>query len=281
MFVCYSSNAYTANLQVVILDVGMGQSVLLVDDGHAVLVDTGIAEYSDHLLERMNHYGVNTLDYIILSHLHPDHAGGYGAMRAAWPNSPVIDSCLEPQDLHPSEQDAFFDVHSILQKDILRKCLTAGDELDWRGHKIQMLWPIAAEGTTLNRDSIVLLFHTQSGNTLLIMGDVDRTVEQTIHPELELQLKDRGVDLYVAAHHAAADSTDPDFLKMLHPQVSIISVGAENPFNYPSKERLSVLRKHSNKVLRTDKDGEIHFIANSEFERMGTPKHKTRSSIAP
>jgi len=107
-FVIFQINRYASDLQVIVLDVGMGQSVLLVEDGHGFLVDTGLARYSPHVLSRMKYYGVDSLDYLILSHLHPEYAGGYFQLRAAWPDIPVFDSCSVPQELHPSEQDAFF-----------------------------------------------------------------------------------------------------------------------------------------------------------------------------
>ena len=66
-FVIFQINSYASDLQVIVLDVGMGQSVLLVEDGHGFLVDTGHARYSPHVLSRMKYYGVDSLDYLILS----------------------------------------------------------------------------------------------------------------------------------------------------------------------------------------------------------------------
>jgi competence protein ComEC len=259
LFGFFLLNSHAANLQVVVLDVGMGQSVLLVEDGHGILVDTGLAGYSPHVLSRMKHYGVNSLDYLVLSHLHPDHAGGYFEIRAAWPDTPVFDSCSVPRELHPSEQSAFFVLQEGLKKDPLRSCLKAGGGLHWQGHNLQVLWPLPEPGVNLNRDSMVLLFTAKQGGTLLIMGDVDKSVERSIQADLEVSMKRQRVDLFVAGHHAAVDSTDPGFLKMLHPQVSIVSVGEDNPFGYPSKESMATLAKYSETLLRTDLNGEICF----------------------
>ncbi len=264
VFVFLSGDIHAADLQVVVLDVGMGQSVLLVEEGHGILVDTGLAGYSPHVLSRMKHFGVDTLDYLILSHLHPDHAGGYFQIRTIWSDTPVFDSCSVPQELHPSEQDAFLKLQEGLKNDSLHRCLKAGDELPWKGHSLQVLWPMSMPGTNLNRDSMVLLFTTKQGKTLLIMGDVDKSVERSLHSTLEVSLQEKGVDLYVAGHHAAVDSADPDFLKMLNPQVSIVSVGKENPLGYPSKKSMAVLETYSETVLRTDLNGEICFKLTSE-----------------
>lgn len=255
---------HTADLRLVVFDVGMGQSVLLVEDGHGLLVDTGLAEYAPHVLARMELYGVDTLDYLVLSHLHADHAAGYFQMREAWPDTAVFDNCYVPEELHPSEQKSFTEVHTALEKDPLRGCLSAGDALSWQGHQLQVLWPMVLQQENLNHNSLVLLFTTKQGRNLLIMGDVDKSVERRLETSLQASLQKGGVDLYVAAHHAAADSCDPGFLGMLHPQVSMVSVGKDNPFGYPSETSLAVLARYSKVVKRTDEDGEICYVLNSE-----------------
>ena len=97
LFTFFCTEGFTADLQVVVLDVGMDQSILLAEEGQGLLVDTGLAEYGPHVLSRIKDHGVETLDYLILSHLQPDHAGGYFQIRAAWPDTPVFTTCTIPQ----------------------------------------------------------------------------------------------------------------------------------------------------------------------------------------
>jgi competence protein ComEC len=254
----------SADLRLVVLDVGMGQSVLLVEDGHGLLVDTGLAEYAPHVLARMKFYGVDTLDYLVLSHLHADHAAGYSQIREAWPYAIVFDNnCFVPAELHPSEQDSFVTIHTALGKDPLRNCLSAGDIVPWQNHHLQVLWPIGLQNT-LNHNSLVLLFTTKQGRKVLIMSDVDTGVERRLKASLELSLLKGGVDLYVAAHHAAVDSCDPDFLSLLQPQVSMVSVGKDNLLGYPSETSMAVLGRYSKAVKRTDEDGEICYVLDAE-----------------
>ena len=258
-----------ADLQVVVLDVGMGQSILLTEDGHGLLVDTGLAKYVPHVLSRMKFYGVNRLDYLVLSHLHPDHAAGYFGIREAWPDSPVLDNCHLPEDIDTSERDAFVKVNTALEMDPLRNCLSAGDTLHWLGHEVKVLWPESPRGTDLNYNSLVLLFTNREGGRLLIMGDADKIVESRLTETLRSLLHNDSIDLYVAGHHAAMDSTDPAFLSMLQPQVSVVSVGQDNQYGYPSDESMLVLERYSTTVLRTDRDGEICFVFNDNIEIQG------------
>lgn len=254
-----------AGLQVVVLDVGMGQSILLVEKGHGLLIDTGLAKYVPHVLSRMKYYGVNSLDYLVLTHLHPDHAAGYFGIREAWPESPAFDNCHIPENIHTSEPEAFVKLSRALEMDPLRNCLSAGDSLHWQGHEMKVLWPEDLLGDDLNSNSLVLLFTSREGRRLLIMGDVGKQVENKLIETMRSSLHNDSIDLYVAGHHAAMDSTDSAFLSMLRPQVSVVSVGENNQYGYPSNESMCVLETFSGTVLRTDRDGEICFASNGKI----------------
>ncbi|PLX78567.1 MAG: MBL fold metallo-hydrolase [Desulfuromonas sp.] len=54
------------------------------------VVDPGPLSTMPHLLAELNRYGVETLDYILLTHIHIDHAGGTGALVKQFPSARVI-----------------------------------------------------------------------------------------------------------------------------------------------------------------------------------------------
>ena len=58
--------------------------------GLTFLVDPGPLATIPHLLAELRRLGVERLDYILLTHIHIDHAGGTGALLAAYPQAQVI-----------------------------------------------------------------------------------------------------------------------------------------------------------------------------------------------
>ncbi len=54
------------------------------------LVDPGPAVTSPDLLAALEEIGLSRLDYILLTHIHIDHAGGIGEIAAAFPETPVV-----------------------------------------------------------------------------------------------------------------------------------------------------------------------------------------------
>ena len=54
------------------------------------LVDVGPASTADGLLKILDEAHIDHLDYILLTHIHLDHAGAIGEIAAAFPQTPII-----------------------------------------------------------------------------------------------------------------------------------------------------------------------------------------------
>lgn len=65
---------------------------LIVDDGRAAFVDTGSNASLPRALEALATLGLKpeSVDYVLLTHIHLDHAGGAGAMMNAFPNARLV-----------------------------------------------------------------------------------------------------------------------------------------------------------------------------------------------
>ncbi|MFO7650890.1 MAG: MBL fold metallo-hydrolase [bacterium] len=71
---------------------GLAASHLVVDDGHAAFVDTGAAPAAPRLLAALDELGLarEQVDYLFLTHVHLDHAGGAGQLMRALPNARAV-----------------------------------------------------------------------------------------------------------------------------------------------------------------------------------------------
>ena len=71
---------------------GLAASHLVVDEGHAAFVDTGAAPAAPRLLAALDELGIarERVDYLFLTHVHLDHAGGAGQMMQALPNARAV-----------------------------------------------------------------------------------------------------------------------------------------------------------------------------------------------
>ena len=240
-----------AELRVVVMDVGQGQAVLLRRGSRGILIDSGLAPFADRLLQRIAAQGVESLDYLILSHLHPDHAGGYFRIRERYPEAEVI---VNGHPLAVRNQPFIVNLYDdALRDDPRRRVMRIGDELLWRGVSIKVLWPAFFAGQNLNRHSLVLAI-SYGDSRALIMGDAGGYVERWLVDQGAVQ---GPVSLLVSGHHGMAGSADPNFLAMVRPRVPVISASWQVPAYQPDDAVVARLGAASGRLLRTDEDGEI------------------------
>ncbi|HWI13662.1 MAG TPA: MBL fold metallo-hydrolase [Burkholderiales bacterium] len=62
---------------------------VVVERGHAAIVDTGGSRSAPRVLDALEQLGVppHNVDYVMLTHVHLDHAGGAGALMQQFPNA--------------------------------------------------------------------------------------------------------------------------------------------------------------------------------------------------
>jgi competence protein ComEC len=106
-------------------------------------------------------------------------------------------------------------------------------------------------GTLLNNLSIVS--RLQCGTkSILFAADIETAGFR--------QLNEEGyqpVTVLKVPHHGARSSLDPDWLRRLHPQYAVVSVGATNPYGHPVESVLQAYRDQDVTVFRTDRDGAV------------------------
>jgi glyoxylase-like metal-dependent hydrolase (beta-lactamase superfamily II) len=74
------------------LKAGLDAIHIIVEDGRAAFVDTGVASSLPHALAALKMLGLNAgaVDYVILTHVHLEHAGGAGVMMQHFPGAKLV-----------------------------------------------------------------------------------------------------------------------------------------------------------------------------------------------
>ena len=244
----------------VVLDVGEGQAVLLKDGADAILVDTGHPGAASTVLDSLAAYEVKALKAIVLTHLHPDHTGGWFRIHEAFPDTPTFYSGHKVPPLALDDVSRWvFD--AVISHPNYRE-ISMGDSISVGDCNIDVIWPKNPNGPDLNANSLVLAVDCV-GSTALLMADANTVVEKEL-----LQngaVKDK-LGLLVVGHHGAADATSVAFLAKIKPRQSAISVDADNLRGYPSPMVIEALQVIGSNVLRTDLHGDLCFQTASDLE---------------
>ena len=258
-------------LEVTVLDVAQGDSILVVSPrGSTLLIDgggafTGFRGREEHLgadpgEEAVSAYlwsrGIRTLDAVALTHGHQDHVGG---LTAVLENFGVKRLILGKETAAP----AFVRLKETAeQRRVAIEHEQRGQSFQWDGVQVDFLWPEGGAAGEVgaqakNNDSLVI--RLQYGErSVLLPGDAEKQVEYAMLAENDPSLLH--ADVLKVGHHGSKNSTLPEFLGAIAPQVSIISSGEENPYGHPSPELLERLKASGSRVMRTDRNGEVRVL---------------------
>ena len=130
---------------------------------------------------------------------------------------------------------------------------------------MDVLWPEIAQEEVAplakNNDSLVvrLQYHDR---TILLPGDAEKQVEYEMLAENDPAFLH--ADVLKVAHHGSKNSTMPELLNVVAPQISIISAGEVNPYGHPSPELLQRLEESGTRIYRTDQDGAVRVLTDGE-----------------
>lgn len=200
------------------LSAGNADSAVLRDGQQTWVIDTGEhgGELSNYLLSQ----GLK-VDRLFITHLHADHVGG---LRQLLDNQVVVQEILLPFGAREARiPDKSLDLlHEAEALGIPVRELGAGDILHSGRVSAQVLWPRKGAlypGQEPNDGSLVLLLDI-SGVSLLNAGDLSGN-----YAEYAL----REAQILKSAHHGSEPDNELDTLKLVSPQLALISASAVNP----------------------------------------------------
>ncbi len=244
-----------APTQIIMLDVGQGDAILLRSGGATMLVDTG--NQDSRLLRALARHGVWRLDAVAVTHADDDHCASLGALAGTVPVGRVIMAADALGCPCPSCTALRAEAAALVGEAGIVG-VEAGDSLTCGALDVAVLWPRAFAEEGGNADSLCLLATAKADGegrswSALLTGDAEA-------PTL-VQLADAGalgrVDVLKVGHHGSAVSLDGALARRLAPAVALVSAGEGNRYDHPRPEPLAALDAAGATTFRTDRHGDV------------------------
>ncbi|MES2579903.1 MAG: DNA internalization-related competence protein ComEC/Rec2 [Pseudomonadota bacterium] len=238
-------------MQVSVLDVGQGLSVVVKTKNHIFLYDAG-SRYSAQsdagsrvVVPYLRSMGVTKLDGFVVSHNDADHSGDAVSVLTQMPVDWLATSFEVPTD---------FKADSQAKKHF--KCF-AGQRWRWDGVDFQVLHPSwesyqHLEITDNNRSCVIRISSTFG--SLLLAGDIEKQAEAEL---LEMYPNQLASDVLVVPHHGSKTSSTFDFIQAVSAKHAIFTVGYLNRFKHPKD---MIEKRHIDAgatVYRSDYNGAV------------------------
>ncbi len=226
-----------------VLDVGQGTSVLVRTSAHTLLYDMGPSTPDGFdsgervVIPALRSLGVARVNRAVVSHADNDHSGGFNAIRSRT----VIDTSNAPEDSGIADT---------------LPCV-AGEQWEWDGVSFRFMHP-PPYFPYLGNDASCVLRVTGKYGTALLLGDVGKVIERDLvrrsrlDPESSIK-----AEVVLVSHHGAANASDPALVEASGAQLAIMSSGHGNRFGHPRAEVTRRWRDAGAATPDTAQDGAI------------------------
>ena len=259
----------SADLSIAFLDVGQGDSALVMCDGEVMMIDGGPPSASSYLYTILrDSLGLTNVRYIVSTHPHDDHVGGLPAVL----NAVQVDAIMSP--VLEWDSNAF---NAMLryanQQGTPVFVPVEGDVYTLGGAEVEVLscWP---DAWTVNDSSIVLRV-TYGDVSVLFTGDAEWMAEYAMLTMYD----DLHATVLKAGHHGSNSSSTPEFISAVSPEYVVISCGRNNTFGHPKREVLDTYAAEGCQIFRTDLQGMIVMVTDGQSISWATEREATEAEL--
>ena len=241
------------NNYVYYLDVGQGDSSLIIYNDIVVMNDTGgTSNYnvSSGCIKLLKSLGYSHIDYLILTHGDFDHMGDSIYLINNYKVKNVV-----------LNNDSFNELETNLIKELKKKKIKYYQNVEKIPISNNIITILNTEEYDNENDNSNVIYIELNNYKFMFMGDAGVDKEKDILERYNLS----NIDVLKVGHHGSKTSSSKSFINKINPKYSIISVGKNNRYGHPNKEVLNNL-DHS-KIYRTDDDGSVMFkIKNNKLK---------------
>ncbi|MBN1962096.1 MAG: DNA internalization-related competence protein ComEC/Rec2 [Deltaproteobacteria bacterium] len=248
------------------LYVGQGDAALIqLPDREVILIDAGgslnakgFDPGQQTVAPMMRRLGIRTIDLAMVSHPHPDHLEGFAyiakhfKIKELWWSGNGADlPTMKLLIKAVKENGGIIKLSAQLAK--IQKRGNTTIELYHPGHNNDEDKSLFDPTLNDNENSIVLRLQYKK-YSILFTGDIEANTESKLSERVPV------VDVIKVPHHGSNTSSTRKFITALKPKVAIISVGANNRFNFPRAEVIERYQTYNAEIFRTDQDGMIEIV---------------------
>ncbi len=251
-----------AKFVVHVIDVGQGDSILLLGPGGStMLIDGG--EKNSGSLAYLKAHNISRINVMVATHTDADHIGGLVDILAALPVDEVV---ATGATANTKTYEQLLD--GIAKSKAKYTEVHRGDKLALDGMSFLVLNPGVDDKIKDANDSSIVLRTDYGPTGFIFMGDAEKQAENRIIASgLPMQ-----ATILKVGHHGSSTSSSPAFLQAVQPKIAVYSAGLDNKYGHPSKTTITNLTKSGAQIYGTIASGTVTITADSQGYTIETEK---------
>lgn len=246
------------------VDVGQGDAALVrAPGGECMLIDCGPTDEATYLVKYLNEVGVESIDYLVLTHPHEDHYGGAERVIESFPVEHLV-ILSDFAETYPFDRLSYMVTHSSFSDASEVLTVERDDRFELAENAVfQFFSPTEVDFDDYNESSLALKL-VYGKTSFLFTGDAEKGAERDmLSHDYNLH-----ADVFSAGHHGSATSNSTDFIEAVAPRFAVISCGRDNSYGHPHQKTLDTFASFGVEVHRTDEEGDIVFLSDGLSVRL-------------
>lgn len=249
-------------VQIHFLAVGQAEAIFIDSGDTEVLIDGGLEESADHIIDSIKPLVDGHLEVVIATHAHNDHLGGLPKIMDAFSIDRIIDNGQH------SDLESYVNYRRALQEETGEgaeyQTASEKERLDLGNGAVLKLISLVRRPEDPNEASLVCQLSCGSVEVLL-MSDLDTVVERSNLKQFS------DVDVLKVGHHGSRTATSDEFLEIVKPEAAVITAGENNRFGLPNRETLRKLLAQGTAVYGTFRSGDITLTIPKDQDGLNPP----------
>ncbi|MFL8673930.1 ComEC/Rec2 family competence protein [Clostridioides sp. GD02404] len=244
-------NTKNTAFKTTILSTGKSDCILIEIGDKVVMIDTGEDKNGEQIVDKLKEKGVNTLDYLILTHLDKDHIGGVDSVLSSVKVKNLIQANYEKDSKQYDEY-----TESLKQVGVEPVVLKEKMNLEINNAKIS-IQPASKSDYESSNDYSIMTSINYGEHRFLFAGDAEEKRLAEFISENTLKY-----DFVKIPHHGRYDKLTEAFLESITPEYAVITCSDKKA---PNEDVLKILEKLNVKTFLTS-DGDV--VINSDSKTL-------------
>lgn len=240
------------NLEIVSLDCGKADAFVLFTDNHTIIIDCGESDDGKKITKLLSSRGIDTIDYMILSHYDKDHIGGVEKVIKKVTVNKIYETFIPK--LENEVYDSF--VTAVTNSGIDTVKVTSKEILEVDGIVFTIYPPENSSYSIDESNNSSLCVTIQNGeNSFLFAGDAqDARLAELIADNLG------SFDFLKCPYHGHFQTNLPAFIEMVQPKYTVITCSEKNPVDQMTLDEFA---KYSTEVYQMQ-NGDVTIKSDSK-----------------
>lgn len=238
-----------APLEINVLETGKSDCIIITIEDKTVMIDTGLDENGEQIVNFLKKEQIDVIDYLIISHLDKDHIGGIETIL----DEISVSTIIQPNYTRDTKQYKQYE-KALKEHELTPIYLTNNMEFKLNDATFK-IYPPLQEEYELSNDYSLITSISYGEQNFLFAGDAE-----DIRLSEFLTTQPQQYTLLKLPHHGKYNETLDEFLTTISPTYGIITCSEEE---YADIEVLELLAKHNIQTLMTS-DGPIVIRSNGQ-----------------